>query len=50
MKSPDGRTPAPNPRYLPATWGCMLLVFVVLLILFVADILRRAGFWQLTFE
>jgi hypothetical protein len=39
-----------NPYDLPATYGCMVLVFLVLLVLFAANMLRRAGIWQITFE
>jgi hypothetical protein len=47
MEFPAGDTPPPNPRYLPATFGCMVVVFVILLVLFIVDMLRRAGVWQL---
>jgi hypothetical protein len=42
-----GGPPTPNPRYLPTTFGCLLLLFLLLLAGFVADVLRRLGMWQL---
>jgi hypothetical protein len=37
--------PRIRPYDLPATYGCMVLVFFLLLILAVTDLLRRAGVW-----
>jgi hypothetical protein len=34
-----------RPYDIPATYGCMVVVFLALLVLAVADLLRRAGAW-----
>jgi hypothetical protein len=41
---PSGPTPI-RPLHLPATYGCMVVVFLVLLVLALADLLQRAGLW-----